>query len=82
VGPAVVLIVSRSEPALFDYVRQSFAREPEVEVIVDRRHTERRQREAPAPLERRQSARRRHSVEEYLRAQGWAVVRRAVTPSV
>ncbi|MGH7265132.1 MAG: hypothetical protein ACREMB_09815 [Candidatus Rokuibacteriota bacterium] len=54
---AFLVVVKRSEPALFDYLRQHF-QEPEVTVLMDRRHGERRQEGSAAALDRRRQDRR------------------------
>jgi hypothetical protein len=55
-----VLIISRHHPALYDYVSERFAGEPNVEVILDRRRgRDRRERPAQAPPVERRSAERR-----------------------
>ena len=54
---AFLVVVRRDEPDLFSYLVQHF-QEPEVRVLLDRRHGERR-RHAPDPREERRSADRR-----------------------
>jgi hypothetical protein len=54
---AFLVVVKRSEPGLFDYLRQHF-QEPEVTVLMDRRHAERRQDGATAAVDRRRNERR------------------------
>jgi hypothetical protein len=55
-----LLIISRHHPALYDYVRERFAGEPNLEVILDRRHgVERRARPGRTDVERRSVDRRR-----------------------
>jgi hypothetical protein len=54
---AFLVVVKRTEPALFDYLRQHF-QEPEVTVLVDRRQGERRQAPEAAALDRRRQERR------------------------
>lgn len=54
---AFLVVVKRSEPALFDYLRQHF-QEPEVTVLMDRRYAERRQALSAATLDRRRAERR------------------------
>ena len=45
-----------------------------VQVIADRRRTERRQRNVPASIERRRGDRRRVNIDNYLRHVGWVEV--------
>jgi hypothetical protein len=76
----VLIVVARSEPALYQYIAGQYSHEPEVEVVVDRRHGERRQRHAPPSEERRRADRRQHQVDRLLGLQGWATVRRQPGP--
>jgi hypothetical protein len=67
--PQHLLIISRYHPALYDYVRQRFAGEDNVEVILDRRNgRERRVERANRSVERRAVERRtRPAVDAALR---------------
>jgi hypothetical protein len=67
-------IIPRDDVELYEYFTTHFAGRPDVEVILDRRQGERRQRAAPSPAERRRAERRRHSVEADLAALGVAIV--------
>ncbi|HEV8307568.1 MAG TPA: hypothetical protein VGW35_07850 [Methylomirabilota bacterium] len=58
-----VVVVRRDEPALFSYLHQHF-QEPEVTVVLDRRHGERRRSEETAPVDRRRKDRRAIPSEE------------------
>jgi len=73
--PRHLLIVTRSETKLYEYVKRTFAGEDTVEVILDRRLVERRQTSA-APAAERRGAERRSSrpIRDRLRSHGWAVV--------
>src|SRR3989442_6344972 len=51
-----------------------------VQVIADRRRTERRQHNVPASIERRRGDRRRVNIDNYLRQVGWVEVPTARTP--
>ena len=70
-----LFIVARDRRKLYEYVRQAFAGNPSVEVILDRRVGERRQNRGARIPDRRRSDRRadRH-VDDQLRAIGWAIV--------
>jgi len=58
-GPRHVLIISRHHPGLFEYVRQRFAAEDRVQVILDRRRgRDRRTQRAEPGIERRSTDRR------------------------
>ena len=69
-------IVAREQTALFAQLQRDLARMPEVEVVADRRHGERRQHRTPAAPERRLVDRRLASIEEDLARYGRAVVER------
>ena len=68
-------IVSRDERKLYECLKDHFAGRPDVDVVFDRRHGQRRQRAASAPLERRQADRRRRSMDEDLASLGVAITR-------
>ncbi|MBI2217277.1 MAG: hypothetical protein HYU51_08270 [Candidatus Rokubacteria bacterium] len=53
-----LVIVSRERPDLFDELKRRFAGDPTVQVLLDRRVGERRQREHARPGERRGRDRR------------------------
>jgi hypothetical protein len=57
---AFLVVVRRDEPALFSYLQQHF-QEPEVTVVLDRRHGERRRRQEPRPAQDRRHQDRRAS---------------------
>ena len=55
-----VLVISRHHPGLYEYVRQRFAAEDKVQVILDRRRgRDRRTQRAEPGVERRRSSDRR-----------------------
>jgi hypothetical protein len=58
---AFLVVVKRDEPALFGYLQDHF-QEPEVTVVMDRRHGERRRRREPEPPDDRRHRDRRASV--------------------
>jgi len=61
---AFFVVVKRDEPALFNYLQQHF-QEPEVTVVMDRRHGERRRRREPdRPDDRRRQDRRASSPDD------------------
>ena len=70
----LVFIVSRLRPKLHEYLRQEFAGNDEVAVIIDRRLGARRLQEVERSPERRHADRRQALVDERLRAMGWAIV--------
>lgn len=71
--PQLLYIVARTDPHLYVDLRRAFVDEADVEVILDRRHGERRQREIPQPMNLRRGDRRRLSITRNLRDLGWAV---------
>jgi hypothetical protein len=77
----IFFIIARGERRLFAEVRQSFVEMTDVEVMFDRRLTERRRTPPPAEVfERRRISRRRSlHLDDHLRAVGWAIARPTVT---
>lgn len=72
-----LIIVARNQLPLCDYLRQQFAGDRDVEVILDRRWTERRRRTEPRALECRRADRRQEPVRDAdLYKHGFAIVRR------
>jgi ribosomal protein S18 acetylase RimI-like enzyme len=69
-------VVARDQSVLFAQLRRDLARTPDVEVVQDRRHGERRGRPAPTVPDRRVGDRRMLSVDEELARYGRAVVER------
>ncbi len=69
-------IVSVYRPDLLPEAKKRFAGDDDVNVIVDRRVGERRRPERAESEESRANDRRRYSIDEYLRTQGFVVVSR------
>jgi hypothetical protein len=69
-----LLIVARNREHLYGQLKQAFAENEQIQVIVDRRTGERRHRTQGTPAERRKADRRNRKVEEQLRSIGWALV--------
>jgi hypothetical protein len=70
-----LLIVARHRRELYEEVKRAFAGHESVEVILDRRGGERRQRKGAPTLDKRRRDRRSRSViEEQLRTIGWSLV--------
>jgi len=68
-----LFIVARDRSDLYRYLSQTFADAENVEVIFDRRSTERREHSTTAAPERRRRERRsRPNVDEELRSVGYA----------
>jgi len=70
-----LLLVARGDPLIYATLSQVFADFPDVDVILDRRHIERR--EAAFPLlqgERRLRERRSVNIDALLRRAGWVLL--------
>ena len=76
-----LFIVARQLPGVYEHLCQQFASEPNVEMIFDRRKSDRRQPEtaepAPGPERRTGERRRNGDADEQLRVMGYAFVRLA-----
>ena len=70
----LLLVVVREEPGRYAYFKHTYSSDT-VEVIIDRRMSERRRGESPVGLDRRQASRRRRDLSPDLQAFGWALVR-------
>jgi hypothetical protein len=74
----LLFVVAREDPARFEYIQQQFADEPEVEIVFDRRHADRRAERgvliAKRPERRGGRDRRRRQVRGDLAALGWTLV--------
>jgi len=70
----LLLVVVREEPKRYAYFRHTYSSET-VEVIIDRRLTDRRSSDKPVSPDRRQGSRRRRDVSVDLQTFGWALVR-------
>jgi tetratricopeptide (TPR) repeat protein len=68
-----LVIVAKPNVNLYEYLRHKFADDPNVQVVLDRRHGEPRP-DATAAVERRAADRRRLAVDQALRSRGLAVV--------
>ena len=66
-----LLIVTRNKPGLYEYVKRLVAKYPSIQVMLDRRRVERRERIGSIGGDRRRAERR-----SQLRARGWAMTRR------
>lgn len=71
-----LLVVARHRRELFEQVKRAFAGHDSVEVILDRREGERRQRKGAPALDRRRGKNRRSRsiIDEQLRTIGWSLV--------
>lgn len=71
-----LLIVARNQPELWHYLKNNFAGDEKVEVILDRRRRERRQRIQLHEPEHRQGERRRQpSLDKDLTFRSFVIVR-------
>lgn len=72
----LVFIVSRERMDLYEKLRQALIREPDVDLILDRRASDRRVGDSAFDRERRGRKRReRLAVDAEVRECGWAVVK-------
>jgi hypothetical protein len=70
-----LFIVSRQHEALHEYLVHRFSGDENVEVFLDRRRRDRRQRDIPGALDRRRADRRqRPEIDEELRRRSVAIV--------
>ncbi len=71
----IVFVVARHRRELFEALKQAFAGEPNVSVLLDRRVEHRRRGPGAVPKERRRFDRReRHIADIELRARGWTMI--------
>jgi hypothetical protein len=72
----LIFVVSRSDVDRYDYLKRTFREEAKVDVVLDRRRSERRWREAERLSDdRRRGDRRRNDNSENLKSLGWALIR-------
>src|SRR5712692_9284539 len=70
-----LLVVSRHRRELYEQVKRAFAGHETLQVTLDRRASERRQRKGAPTLDRRRHDRRsRSTIDEQLRTIGWSLV--------
>lgn len=70
-----LLVVARHRRELYDEIKRAFAGQETVQVILDRRANQRRQKKNALMLDRRRNERRsRSAVDEQLRTIGWSLV--------
>ena len=67
-------IIARRVPVTYATVKQRFSGQADIEVILDRRHAQRRRTVLPTDGDRRVGERRSLNVEGVLRQLGWAIV--------
>ena len=69
-----LFIVARDQADLWHYLKRDFAGEEEIQVILDRRRGERRQRLLSNQPERRRGNRRRSSIDTDLRYRSFVIL--------
>jgi hypothetical protein len=69
-----LVVISRDRADQFERFSGASVHGTNVQVIADRRGTERRQRNMPASIEQRRGDRRRLDIDNYLRQVGWVEV--------
>lgn len=75
-GVRYLVIVARTELDLYNHLKRAFTGDNKVQVLLDRRQAQRRQRAEPHELERRRVDRRRQrSLEQDLRVYGSVLTR-------
>lgn len=73
---AILLIIGRDQPGLYEKLKAAFAGESNARVILDRRRGDRRSQSQSSTVDRRRADRRtRPAVDTRVRALGWAAVR-------
>ena len=74
--PRYLLVIARHQREFSDALQRAFAGHETVQVILDRRVSQRRQRQGAFLLDRRRNDRRRNSsaIDEQLRTLGWSLV--------
>jgi hypothetical protein len=73
----VLMIVARDHADLYARLRQEFANDRAVAVVLDRRFDERRRDRVSVTAEHRRAERRRRDIDDDLRRLGWATTRSA-----
>ena len=72
----IIFVVAQHRPELYDALRKAFAAEPAVEVLLNRRVRNRRERDTAHDVEHRRADRRaRPNVSQEVRDRGWSVAR-------
>lgn len=73
----ILLVIARRQPERYRRLRQIFAEQNGIEVVLDRRVGERRQGDDPSPFERRRGERRQKDIGHDLDRLGWSIVHRS-----
>ena len=72
----LVFVVSRTQPERYAFLKRAFDGEEAVEIVLDRRHAERRCQVTTCAQERRRRERRARAHTGELDRLGWTLVRR------
>lgn len=72
----LVFVVSRTQPERYAFLKRAFEGEEAVEIVLDRRHGERRRQPATCAQERRRRDRRARLGTGELDRLGWTLIRR------
>ena len=72
-----IVVVERDRQKLYEYIKRAFSGNASVDVVLDRRRSERRSAadRSGAPERRRGDRRLMNEIDNHLRALGWAIVR-------
>ena len=73
--PDLLMIVARTQPMLYERLREEFDGDEELAVVLDRRVGERRRQPQSITAEQRRQDRRRDLVDNQLKRLGWATAR-------
>src|SRR5262245_4652681 len=71
-----LLIVARRARSTYALMRDTCASHDDIDVVLDRRHGQRRRSSVPTQANRRGRDRRSHTIEVFLRQLGWVLVER------
>ena len=72
-----LLIIARRDPLMYETMKRSFAGYADVDVVLDRRHRERRWQTIPIALNRRARERRTADIDALLRQLGWVIMEKS-----
>jgi len=75
-----LFIVARRVPMTYATMRDTCRRYDDIEVILDRRHAQRRRLALPTSADRRVHERRSRKIDLVLKQLGWVVVTQTVDP--
>ena len=71
-----LFIVARRTQSTYDLMRDTCASHDDIDVVLDRRHGQRRRLSLPTRADRRGRERRSHKIDAVLRQLGWVLVER------